>query len=378
MLDAKSFVAELAAQTKVAIAKAVEPLQVKLEALRLQLDSLPTAEKGDTGDQGPPGKDASALDIAVAVDAALQLAIKELPAPLKGDQGEKGDQGDKGDDAAPMVDIVARAIAELRPFVDETVDALVNERVAKAVSAIPRAKDGEPGKDAAPVPTAFLISEEGELVSVYPDGEKQIIGKVRGQDGKRGASVMDGSVDDAGQLVLRLSDGRMVNVGIVLGKSGAPGKSGEPGRSAAEIIILPGIDETRSYPEGTCALHRGGTIRASRATEPIIDGNILSAGWAVMMEGIQEEIEKELAGGRIVERRTVYTSGKAIVRQRQTAAMIYRGVWKDVEEYDRGDVTTWGGSSWHCQRPTKSKPGMGGDDWQLMVKRGADPMPTKH
>lgn len=332
MLDAKTFVAELAALTKTAIAKAVEPLQQEITTLKASIADIPAPLKGDKGDQGPA---VSGIDLAAAVDAAVQIAVKDF-----------------------------------------------DERVTQRIAAFPIPENGQPGKDAAPVPSAFLISEEGELVSVYPDGEKQIIGKVRGTDGKRGASVMDGSVDEAGQLTLRMSDGRVVNVGLVRGKDGQPGVPGKPGagRDAAELVIMPGIDEQRSYPEGTCATHRGGTIRAFRQTDPI-DGAgpdvLRAAGWSVLLEGICEETEEALDGGREVQRSTTYTSGKTVTRNVQTAAMIYRGVWKETD-YARGDTVTQDGSTWHCERPTKGRPGMG-DDWRLMTKRGRDGKDaTKH
>jgi integrin beta 3 len=56
----------------------------------------------------------------------------------------------------------------------------------------------------------------------------------------------------------------------------------------------------------------------------------------------------------------------------QIPALIYRGVYTEGKTYDLGDVTTWAGSSWHCQKATMSKPGEGSDGWQLMTKRGRD------
>ena len=53
-------------------------------------------------------------------------------------------------------------------------------------------------------------------------------------------------------------------------------------------------------------------------------------------------------------------------------ALIYRGVYTEGTTYDLGDVTTWAGSSWHCQTATMSKPGDGSADWVLMTKRGRD------
>lgn len=51
---------------------------------------------------------------------------------------------------------------------------------------------------------------------------------------------------------------------------------------------------------------------------------------------------------------------------------IYRGVYVDGRMYDRGDGVTWGGSEWHCNETTTTKPGDGSKAWTLKVKRGRD------
>lgn len=51
---------------------------------------------------------------------------------------------------------------------------------------------------------------------------------------------------------------------------------------------------------------------------------------------------------------------------------IYRGVYVDGKQYERGDGVTWGGSEWHCNETTTMKPGDGSKAWTLKVKRGRD------
>jgi hypothetical protein len=51
---------------------------------------------------------------------------------------------------------------------------------------------------------------------------------------------------------------------------------------------------------------------------------------------------------------------------------LYRGVFMEGKTYERGDSTTWGGSEWHCNEPTTTKPGDGSKSWTLKVKRGRD------
>lgn len=53
------------------------------------------------------------------------------------------------------------------------------------------------------------------------------------------------------------------------------------------------------------------------------------------------------------------------------AVPIYRGVYREQDQYEPGDMVTWGGSVWHCDKETGDKPGLG-DAWTLAVKKGRD------
>lgn len=55
-----------------------------------------------------------------------------------------------------------------------------------------------------------------------------------------------------------------------------------------------------------------------------------------------------------------------------TAGLSFEGVYQDGKSYDVGNLVTWGGSSWHANEATTSKPGDGSKSWTLMVKRGRD------
>lgn len=54
------------------------------------------------------------------------------------------------------------------------------------------------------------------------------------------------------------------------------------------------------------------------------------------------------------------------------AGLTYQGVYQDGKSYELGDVATWGGSTWHCNEPTTTRPGENTKAWTLMVKRGRD------
>lgn len=53
-------------------------------------------------------------------------------------------------------------------------------------------------------------------------------------------------------------------------------------------------------------------------------------------------------------------------------AMLYRGVFVPGRMYEKGDCVTYGGSIWHANAETTTKPGDGSPAWTLAVKRGRD------
>jgi hypothetical protein len=52
--------------------------------------------------------------------------------------------------------------------------------------------------------------------------------------------------------------------------------------------------------------------------------------------------------------------------------MRQEGIYIEGKSYGLGDVVTWGGSQWHCNEDTVTKPGDGNKAWTLIVKRGRD------
>ena len=50
----------------------------------------------------------------------------------------------------------------------------------------------------------------------------------------------------------------------------------------------------------------------------------------------------------------------------------YRGVWRHEGKYSKGNFCSYGGSLWHCNTETSTKPGDGNPAWQLAVKHGRD------
>lgn len=150
-------------------------------------------------------------------------------------------------------------------------------------------------------------------------GEKGEPGE-RGTDGQDGRDGIDGKdaagivdfLKSEGELVLTLQDGRVVRTGIRDGEKGQDGRDGF------------GFDDMDA-----CVLSDDRTIELS------------------FRRGDEE---------------------KCFTFKWPTP--VYRGVFKQGEEYQPGDLVTWGGSLHHCNAPTTEKPDVG--PWQVAAKKGRD------
>lgn len=355
------------------VAQALAPLAARLVALenRRVNDGAPgpPGRDGAPGPVGPPGADGRDVD-QDDVRRAVEAALAALPPPPAGKDGAPGPMGPAGE-AGPVGPPGRDGAPGMEPDDVAALRLDVAEMTGRAEAMIARVEAFRPA------PARFLLTDGGALAAVHQDGAVEEIGQVRG---KAGATVADGDVVD-GILTFRMTDGRVVKVGHVIGPRGDPGRDGKDGvrgRDAHEIIILPGIDPERSYPDGTTARWAGGVIRAERQTDPIGAAGAVAAGWTVILEGIAGEAEEYLDGGRIIERVTTYTGGRRWARRSVTEIPVYRAVWQadfmnpeTGQGYSRGDMVTRGGSVWYANRATTAAPGVDGD-WTLAVKAGRD------
>lgn len=96
----------------------------------------------------------------------------------------------------------------------------VKAYVAEAVSTLPPAEPGPPGKDGESI-DAVEIREfiQTELV-------RAASGLPKPKDGTDGRGIKDLIIDRDGHLVATMDDGEMKNLGPVMGKDGAPGRDG--------------------------------------------------------------------------------------------------------------------------------------------------------
>jgi hypothetical protein len=204
----------------------------------------------------------------------------------------------------------AEALATmLAPIIAEEVGKATAPLVQRIVDleAKPAPEKGEPGEDGKSIDPA---SVEAMVEGAVAKAVAELPTPQNGNDGKDAAGIVE-ALKDNGELVLTLADGRLVRTGI---RDGEKGLDGRDGFSLDDFDCEP-VDER--------------TIKLK-----FVRGDVAHSYELVL------------------------------------PVPVYRDVFKDGEEYQRGDLVTWGGSLWHCDAPTKSKPGT--DDWTLAVKRGRD------
>lgn len=148
------------------------------------------------------------------------------------------------------------------------------------------------------------------------------------------------------------------------GRDGRDGKDGESGRDAISLDILPGIDETRSYPPRTYAHHNGGIWVSRRKTEGL-------DGWECVVQGIASvnyEQENERSAKMVIGLSTGETRESVI----SYSTPLYRGVYNDATAYELGDCITYAGSIWIATESGPGRPESDRSGWRLAVKKGRD------
>ena len=193
----------------------------------------------------------------------------------------------------------------------EMVKAIVDEMTQQAVSEqLAEAVKAMP----APEPVDPIAPDMEAIGKLIDEGIARVVAQLpKPEKGEPGIGVAGGMIDREGDLVLTLSNGEKRNVGRVVGNDG---KSPPP-------FTLDDFD-----------------------VEPVNERTIRL--------GFTKDNEK-------------HTFELAF------PVLIGRGIWSDGEDYERGDVVTWGGSAWEAVEPEKGiKPDLSSGGWRILAKRGRD------
>jgi integrin beta 3 len=262
---------------------------------------------------------------------------------------------------AGVHDYIGRAI---RPLADRV-------KALEERAPIPGPK-GDPGQDGAP----GRDGKDGERGEKGDPGERGERGEPgargekgdAGQNGERGEPGQRGEKGDPGE---RGADGE---AGL-RGEKGDPGNDGRDGKDGASVdevlkAIEPRLNE--SLAQWALDFERRAQGVLERAVDRIPtpkdgkDGQDGRDGLGI------EDLEVHFDGERRL--KLVLTRGD---RSKESTLVlpipIDRGVFaEERKDYERGDVVTFGGSSWTAQKDApEGVPGLS-PDWRLSVKRGRD------
>lgn len=212
------------------------------------------------------------------------------------------------------------------------------------VGRLPTAKDG---RDAV-VDSEMVRSEVARAVAALPPAKEG----PKGKDGAEGLTIK-GDKGDKGEV-----------------GEGRDGRDGEPGRDAVHLDVIDGIDPAKRYQRGTFATYRGGLIRSFKATDPMAPGADLErSGWHVVVQGLAD-IALDLGDDlRTVQVKMIYTGGDVVSKAMTLPVVIYRDIWREENTYTKGDSVTRGGSTWVLMADHQTgKPGDENSGWKMAVK----------
>lgn len=326
MFDGVAFGKEMVGIVKGYVSKAIEPMIKRLEAIEATVKGIPAPLTMDD------------------IERAIAAALASLPAPVNGKDADMAEierqigeavtaaMGNvvlPGPDEALVRSAVADEVAKLppaaagkdadpyEPSVDE-IKAILAPLVADAVSSLPTPQDGKSVK----------VEELAPLV------EKAVSTALSGlREPQDGVGLADAFIDRDGNLVLTLTNGATKCLGQVVGRDA----------DATDIadMVAKAVADIPKPKDG-------------------LDG-VSFDDMDVTFADDQRTLTIAAAKG---ENRKTWSF--------KLAHVLDRGVFREGEEYAKGDGTTFGGSFWIAQKDgVIEKPGMG-DGWRLAVKKGRD------
>jgi len=220
----------------------------------------------------------------------------------------------------------------------EDVRALVRE----AVAAIPTPADGKDGAD------GRSVTAEDIMPLISAEVAKAVAALPKPQDGADGKDADPAEIE-------RLIDEKMA-VAVAAMPAPKDGRDGADGRD--------GVGLAGAFLDRTGNLILTLTDGSTRDLGPVI-GKDGRDGFSLEDFDVEKKDDRtvilKFARGDVAEHYELHFP-----------VMIYRGVYREGEAYERGDTVTWGGSLWHCDQDTTDKPDGQQKHWTLAAKRGRD------
>lgn len=250
------------------------------------------------------------------IKAILIELVAGLPKPQDG-------KSVSVDEILPIIDgLVEKKFSTIelpKPIELPDVPSMVRASVRAAIAELPKPQDGKDGATA-----DQLKGMVQELVSVAIEALPKP---------KDGIGLAGAVLDREGSLVITLSDGKMANLGTVVAKE----------------LDLKAIHKTLEE-----------MVKAIPRPKDGLDG----FGF--------DDLSYEFDGVRNLTFKFEREGKEPKVLHIQFPTITYKQVYVEGKKYDLGDLVTWGGSMWHCNKNgVTDKPGSN-DNWTLAVKRGRD------
>lgn len=229
-----------------------------------------------------------------------------------------------------------------------------------------KGEPGERGERGEPGPPGER-GEQGERGPEGPIGEPGPTG-AHGEKGEPGTAGAPGAIGPPGPDGAHGLPGER-------GERGEPGAKGEPGLTGRDGVGISGALVDRSghlvltFTDG--ATKDVGPVVGRDVDMTLVRSMVLDelAKWPKPQDGLGfDDLSPEYdEHGRLFMR---FAKGDRVERYR-VPGIVDRGVFRQGEEYEQGDATTFGGSLFIAQRKTKDKPETS-DAWRLATKRGRD------
>ena len=276
-------------------------------------------------------------------------------------------------------------LSTIKSFIHEQIAPLQNEikalheenqRLNDLIKNLPKPADGQNGKDG-------RDGKDGQNGKDGKDFDQQIAKEMLelmfepykiklanlkdGRDGQDGKNGQDGASAYDIAVKYGFKGTELEFAQAQFGKDGRDGKDGAPGKNGAD-----GQDGASAYDIAVKYGFKGTQLEFAKAQfgKDGKDGQNGKDG-RDGKDGIGfDDLKVEFDGERTIQLK-FEANGNTKSYEFSLPAMIYKGVYKDGQEYQIGDTVTDNGSLWTCLKPTKERPISAEKGyWQLAVKHG--------
>jgi hypothetical protein len=309
------------------------------------------------------GKDAPPVDL----DALAIKADSLIPSPKDGKNGRDGRDIDpeviKATVVAMVADVAPTLISKAigsqptapSPLDLDALTPLIKDAVAEVTKQWPVPKDGRDGRDVDMAAVELLVRttvqkaihdlpapKDGTSVTV--EDVAPLIKAAVSEAVTEPVGVQSALIDQAGELVISFTDGRMVKAGRARGEDVDPEWVSK--QIVAAVDLIPRPKDGAPGKDG-------------------LDGKDGRDG--VSFDDLTYEID-EARGVAVVKA----LSGEREHVVLEVPIMLFKGVYRAGDQYRAGNTVTCKGDLWIARSDTFETPGNGKTAWQLAVRRGRD------